>query len=219
MAAATDPPTIDKPKRDWRRRDARGAKCGSKTRSGGTCGRPAGAGTDHPGHGHCKLHGGNTQNGQKFAARQQVLELGGELDMEPHEAILLAVRKAAMQVAFCAARVAELREEELLAERVKVVRDADGSTRVEKTNEQHLNVWVRLHQEAVRDLSHLAKVAVDAGVAERQVRLAEQLVGDIAAVLRAYTDQLELTAAQKKRAPAAARAALQLIEGGKAAAA
>jgi len=36
------------------------AKCGAKTRDGGTCGQPAGWGTDHPGEGRCKFHGGAT---------------------------------------------------------------------------------------------------------------------------------------------------------------
>ena len=36
------------------------AKCRAKTRAGGKCERPAGSGTDHPGAGKCKLHGGAT---------------------------------------------------------------------------------------------------------------------------------------------------------------
>lgn len=34
--------------------------CGAKTRSGGSCRRPAGWGTDHAGSGRCKLHGGKS---------------------------------------------------------------------------------------------------------------------------------------------------------------
>jgi len=37
--------------------------CGAKTRSGGRCQLPAGWGTDHPGVGRCKLHGGATPRG------------------------------------------------------------------------------------------------------------------------------------------------------------
>lgn len=35
-------------------------KCGKKNRAGGPCAKPAGWGTDHPGVGPCKLHGGAT---------------------------------------------------------------------------------------------------------------------------------------------------------------
>lgn len=37
-----------------------GPKCGAKKRGGGTCTQVAGWGTDHPGQGRCKLHGGKT---------------------------------------------------------------------------------------------------------------------------------------------------------------
>lgn len=36
------------------------AQCGAKTRSGGECKNKAGKGTDHPGQGRCKFHGGST---------------------------------------------------------------------------------------------------------------------------------------------------------------
>ena len=42
--------------------------CGATLKSGaGTCGHKAGWGTDHPGFGQCKLHGGATTNGKKHA--------------------------------------------------------------------------------------------------------------------------------------------------------
>lgn len=37
-----------------------GGACGARTRSRGVCSHPAGWGTDHPGQGRCKLHGGAT---------------------------------------------------------------------------------------------------------------------------------------------------------------
>jgi hypothetical protein len=39
------------------------ATCDAKTRAGGKCQRPAGWGTDHPGEGRCKLHGGCVPGG------------------------------------------------------------------------------------------------------------------------------------------------------------
>ena len=43
-------------------------KCGGKKhQGGGTCTRPAGWGTDHPGYGRCKLHGGCVPSGRKAA--------------------------------------------------------------------------------------------------------------------------------------------------------
>jgi hypothetical protein len=46
--------------------------CGAKKRQGeGTCARPAGWGTSHPGVGRCKLHGGSTQSHDAAAQTQQ----------------------------------------------------------------------------------------------------------------------------------------------------
>lgn len=43
-------------------------RCGGKRKQGGgTCRRPAGAGTDHPGYGACSLHTGSTPTGRKHA--------------------------------------------------------------------------------------------------------------------------------------------------------
>lgn len=42
--------------------------CGAQTRTGGRCGQAPGWGTDHPGSGRCKLHGGKSPSG--VAAQQ-----------------------------------------------------------------------------------------------------------------------------------------------------
>jgi len=46
--------------------------CGARTRSGGSCRRPAGWGTNHVGFGPCKLHGGCTPTVSRGAHRQAV---------------------------------------------------------------------------------------------------------------------------------------------------
>ena len=38
-------------------------RCGAKTRAGTPCAQPAGWGTDHPGQGRCRLHGGASLRG------------------------------------------------------------------------------------------------------------------------------------------------------------
>jgi hypothetical protein len=46
--------------------------CGAKTRSGGSCKRPAGWGTDHVGTGRCKLHGGKSTGAKSIEGKQKV---------------------------------------------------------------------------------------------------------------------------------------------------
>ncbi|HDR3524336.1 HGGxSTG domain-containing protein [Bacillus cereus group sp. MYBK12-2] len=46
--------------------------CGAKTRDGKKCKRPAGWGTDHPGSGRCKLHGGASTGPKTQAGKEKV---------------------------------------------------------------------------------------------------------------------------------------------------
>lgn len=194
-------------------------RCGAKTRGGTACKQPSGAGTDHQGFGHCKFHGGLSPNGMKYAAKLQAAQLGAELDCDPHEAILKAVRKAAMWERFCAQKVAGLTDDQLVVPHARTVEHTDDRAGVTTVTESRaeLNLWLREHQHAVRDLAHLGKVAVDAGVAERQVRLAEQLAEDWGRALRAILDELELSAEQRAKAPIVVERHLRLLEGGVAA--
>jgi hypothetical protein len=53
-----------------------GPKCGRTTRASGTCGQAAGWGTDHPGEGPCKLHGGKAPQVERaYAVRRVEAEL------------------------------------------------------------------------------------------------------------------------------------------------
>jgi len=74
--------------------------CNARTRSReGYCGLPAGWGTDHPGHGRCRLHGGATPRKHGLEARtyppalmqraQEILREGGESLLDAREEIAL----------------------------------------------------------------------------------------------------------------------------------
>ena len=136
--------------------------------------------------------------------------LGGELEMDPHDALLLTVRKAAMWERFCAERVAALEEKELVVQRQRTVDSEDGVTTTTETRSE-LSIWLREHHAAVRELAHIAKVAIDAGVEERRVRLAEGLADDLAAALDLVLTRLGVR--DHPDAPAAVRAGLALVEG------
>lgn len=49
-----------------------GKRCGAKNRKGNPCGRPAGWGTDHPGSGRCKLHGGLSTGPKSEAGKKKI---------------------------------------------------------------------------------------------------------------------------------------------------
>lgn len=152
--------------------------CGAKRRQGepgDVCKLPAGWGTDHVGLGRCKLHGGSTPmqgkhvNGQKAAAA--VVTFGLPREIDPQTALLEEVHRTAGHVAYLGQVVADLQQHEL--------KQLDMSERFEKPA-----VWVEMYE---RERAHLVKVAatcISAGIAERQVRLAEEQGRQLAGVLR-----------------------------------
>jgi uncharacterized protein YjcR len=50
--------------------------CGARTRKGQPCKRPAGWGTDHPGEGRCKLHGGCSTGPRDQLGNRNALKTG-----------------------------------------------------------------------------------------------------------------------------------------------
>lgn len=175
-------------------------KCGAKTRSGGTCQKQKGWGTDHLGTGRCKLHNGSTASGKKAAAEEAARIMGVEMDIEPHEALLSCVRITAGEIAYCSTLIGEL----------------EKATESTMFGEQ-LNIWIQVRQKAIFALAKFSKMALDAGVAERQVQLAERYGGMLADLIGAILSELKLTDAQQKKAPEIVRRNLKLLEGAKAA--
>lgn len=136
-------------------------KCGATKRQGerGKCSKGAGWGTSHPGYGACKLHGGSTPSGIKAAAAEQAREfavgmLGHEADVDPLSSALQAVRLAAGATAYYRVQLATLG------------RDAPDAL-------------IESYERAIERQARIAKTAVDAGVAERLVRIAERTAEQI----------------------------------------
>ncbi len=151
--------------------------CDARTRTGGRCRRSAGHGTEHLGVGRCTLHGGSTPGQVERARRQLALremaQMGGAVELEPTDALLACVHRAAGQAAWLRLKVEDLRDEDLLTV------GAHG-TLVPHT-------WIRMEQEALDRLARVSKMALDGGVAERAVQFAER-TGELLAA--AFADAL-----------------------------
>jgi hypothetical protein len=168
--------------------------CEAKTRSGGTCGKPAGWGTPHK-TGRCSLHGGNTPTHRKAAQKQIVREAvdtyGLPRDVDPAAALLEEVHRTAGHVAWLATKVAELQEDDLTWGRIEEAeKNATEFPGTDTKIGARPNVWLDLYQRERAHLVRVSKTALDAGISERLVRLAEQQGALLAEVIRRSADSL-----------------------------
>jgi hypothetical protein len=137
-------------------------RCAAHNRAGQQCKRNA-----IPGLNVCRWHGGATQRA-RAAAQKRVAEaeakemierrIGQPLEIPPHEALLWCVFESAGNV-------------EVLRIRVQELQDTVSKT---KLGEEQLAATVRWYNEERDRLAKFAKLAIDAGVQERQVRLQER---------------------------------------------
>jgi hypothetical protein len=181
--------------------------CGANKRQGeGTCHRPAGWGTDHPGAGRCKLHGGSTPDHKKAAkvelARRAVDTYGLPREVTPDVALLEEVHRTAGHVAWLAEVVAKIEHDDLVwGKTEEAEKTATEFSGVDTTYKAVPNIWLTLYQQERKHLAAVAKAAIDAGIAERQVRIAEQQGQMLAKVINRVLDALALTGEQKARVP------------------
>lgn len=195
-------------------------KCGAEKKNGKPCGMDAGWGTDHPGVGACKLHGGSTPNAILNAAKQQAIVMGLAVDVEPHEALLQCIRITAGEVMYCQQMIAELAPEDAVGHPKEIIRrqgstGEDGFVDVEETREKvpMMNIWIRARAASIDRLAKYSKMALDAGVNERRVRIAESMASVLAPVFKTVFDELGLTDRQKKIAPEILKRNLLELEG------
>jgi hypothetical protein len=75
-------------------------------------------------------------------------------------------------------------------------------------------VLIQSHRDERDRTARVAATALDAGIAERQIRLAEQYGHMIARLIQGILGDLQLTGAQQKLVPDAVRTHLLAVEGG-----
>src|SRR5215471_18422174 len=98
-------------------RTALAGKCGAKRRRKRDSGAPspeitycqhrAGWGTNHPGVGRCKLHGGNLPTHSLNAYKQDAIFMGAEKDINPFDAIMWCIRIKAGEIEWLSEQMKE----------------------------------------------------------------------------------------------------------------
>ncbi len=174
--------------------------CGATTRAGATCKKPAGYKTGHEGAGNCAFHGGATPNGtkhgQRILANRAVVTFGLPVTIDPATALLEEIARTNGHVLWLEEQIRLLQPEELTW---GLKSDADRVGFEANTTTTHAAGAHALVELCQRERTHLVKVcaaAIGAGVALRQVELAEQQGALAAEVVRTILSGLNLSEEQ-----------------------
>lgn len=174
-------------------------KCGAKTRqeeSSGECQLAAGWGTEHPGYGVCRLHGGNTKNQKASAAKlkadHEARTLLADLDVQPIDDPLTALSLLAGQIVAWQTAVATL-----------VNRLSEDSIRYEgTTGAEQLRAEIGMYERALalaaKVLADIARLDIDARLARIEEEKARVLMEAVQAGLAAIKVTPEQAATVKK---------------------
>jgi hypothetical protein len=171
-------------------------ECAKNTKRGGIrCHQIALAGLDA-----CKLHSGESLDKAKARGKANLMraafaEIPAGEYVDPGDVLLWAVTVSARQVAWLRGLILD--------------RMDPAGTGVDDASVAGL---VRLEQEERSTLTRAAKMALDAGIAERQIRMAERVAEQLIAVLRGVVTELGHDAKDPKVA-AVCRRHLQLVTG------
>ena len=204
------------------------------------CRKSKGWGTDHTGAGRCRLHFGSSPNLRIHAAdemAQQALDrLGRPRAVAPQRALLECVWEAAGNVAFLSEQASALGVDltmsvsEITQQRSEVSRTNPEGTKVSQGTTVTSVAWpettIRGHVVTIReDVRAIVKLygewcdkkakysaeAIKAGIAEREIRLAEGQADVIVRVVEATLAALSLTPEQREKGRAVASSQLRLI--------
>jgi hypothetical protein len=158
------------------------------SRGGGTCRLFAGQGTDHPGVGRCKWHGGATKNHKSHAvaveAKRRMVKLGVPIEEVTAPAALMGLLRATCgHVGWLHAQVGE----------------------VQDLSDHEAQVLVRLYDNERDRLVRISEACIRAGVAEAEVRVMQAQVAVLGQALKKACGKAGLSVEQQRRLGAALR--------------
>jgi hypothetical protein len=171
------------------------------------CQRPAGEGTDHLGYGHCRLHLGNTPTNTKAAylemAQAEAMKIMGPMiDVSPIDALYTCVRIAAGEVAYTTMKVEELEVDAIARPQWDSEKSGpEGTVREHKEGPHTLNFWITTRHNCLERLAKFSKMALDAGIDERAIAMAEGQGTQLAFAMKSMFDELQLTNEQLEQLP------------------
>lgn len=138
-------------------------------------------------------------------------------NIHPHEAIMKAISITHGEVLYCDAQIARLHEDELFERplHTTIADMPDGSTTMitERRDAETVSRWVSFRQNAVDRLARYSKMALDIGIEEAQLHLAEREADMVTRYFDAVMNDINLSPDQRRLLGPAMHKHLELIEG------
>lgn len=167
----------------------------------------------------CRMHGGSSPQARSAAARNVAAAkaakamqlLAAPVNIDPADALLELVHWTAGEVRYWRAEVAKIAEDDAEKLTWGVTRIKEGGDDRGLTMEATRPVAYAMLTDAQDRLARFAAAALRAGVAERQIKLAEDQGTLVAQVIRSILDQLDLNAEQAAKVPEVVPAQLRLL--------
>ena len=131
---------------------------------------------------------------------------GDIVQIEPHNGLVWAIWLSAGDVAYWNARLAECNLD------IQSLIDDDAEPEEIKQAQRDLKEAFSQQRTAIREMRSASKMALDAGLQERQVALAERMGAIITSAIQTVTGELGLTRQQEARLPDAVKRALLELE-------
>lgn len=158
----------------------------------------------------CGLHGGRSPRALAAAERRReerqatlaVESFGLPREVDPHTALLEELHRTAGAVQWLGALVADLEQEDLTWSLTKETRGTqlERGADTGKTFQAGPHAFVALWQAERKHLVDVSKACITAGIEERRVRVAEAAGQQLASVVRAVLDRLDLSDEQRSAA-------------------
>lgn len=154
----------------------------------------------------CLVHGSSTAAAKAAAKRRTdraraeaaLVVYGLPIEIDPQTALLEEVHRSAGHVAWLGQVVHSTDAEDLVWGITEQVDKGAGEfTGTDTTYAAKPSVWLDLYQRERKHLADVCKAAIGAGIAERQVRLAESQGSLLAGVIERVLRRLDLSEAQR----------------------
>lgn len=170
------------------------------------CRNLAGLNTGHEGYGWCVIHNGRSARQNRVWA--MAVQIAGELDCSPWDALLVSVRRSAGLSAWYDHALTESdRQDQERYTEAMAARDLDDESKGPMPRSGPSSATFQLLQASLTERKHLAavsKAAIDAGVAEHLVRSINVQGEQLANAILAGLDTIDMPQELRSRAIAAA---------------